>query len=254
MSSMSSSLHPVLKLADDSIRNINSQLNSSSLHHNSVCIRSGSKSKKKRGIKISNKISYVIAPRGFKIDSNSKMLRTTGDSKRRKLDSTLEKEDFFNQNVELLDQDTGRRSDATTLKEGEGSCIKKIGFNNKTSKRKKSKKNSENYYMISSPPHSQFSGCNKNLLQLIPELSKNSLDRIQNTESNRNLAREFESAEQDLSKSLREDDLDVPNKKHKTSCSSTNEEYKISKFTLSSEQKEKYEDEIKALKQVVSKK
>ena len=36
MSSMSSSLHPVLKLADNSLKKINSESNSNSLHHNSV--------------------------------------------------------------------------------------------------------------------------------------------------------------------------------------------------------------------------
>jgi hypothetical protein len=130
MSSMSSSLHPVLKLADNSLKKINPQFNSNSLHHNSVCIRSASKGRKKGSIKIGNKISYIIAPHGSKnfnsLNSNSRMLRTTDESRRRKLDSTLEKEDMFSQSVEVLDQDTCRRSDATTLKEGEGSCINKI--------------------------------------------------------------------------------------------------------------------------------
>jgi hypothetical protein len=106
--------------------------------------------------------------------------------------------------------------------------------------------------MVSSPQHSQFSGCNNNLLHLIPELSKHSLDRVHDTESNRNLAREFECAEQDLSKSLREDDLDIP-KRHKTSSSGTNEEFKLRKFSLGNEIKEKYESEIQALKLTISK-
>lgn len=36
MNSMSTTLHPVLQLADESIRKINNQLNYNSLHHNSV--------------------------------------------------------------------------------------------------------------------------------------------------------------------------------------------------------------------------
>ena len=36
LNSMSTSLHPMLKLADDSIKKINNQLNYDSLHHNSL--------------------------------------------------------------------------------------------------------------------------------------------------------------------------------------------------------------------------
>jgi hypothetical protein len=108
--------------------------------------------------------------------------------------------------------------------------------------------------MASSTQHSHYSGCNNNLLHLIPELSKHSIDRVHNTESNRNLAREFECAEQDLSKSLREGDLDVPiSKRHKTSSSGTNEELKLRKFSMGNEMKEKYESEIQALKLTIAK-
>ena len=59
---MSSTVHPMIKLADESIQKIDRQLDCSSLYFNSKSLKTSMNSKKKRGIKIGNKITYILGP------------------------------------------------------------------------------------------------------------------------------------------------------------------------------------------------
>ena len=163
MSSMSTTLHPMLQLADESIQKINNQLNYNSLHHNSVCLKSASKNKKRKGIKIGNKVSYIIGP-GNKVTKpatnmsfSSKFLKTANDGDLRKHGTLTVKDEALHQILDT-EQYTDRKSDATTLKETNkcNSEEKAKVKRNKTLKRKKSKQKSENYYLVNSPPHSQI--------------------------------------------------------------------------------------------------
>jgi hypothetical protein len=119
---MSSSRHPVLQLADDSIKTINKQLNYNSLHHNSVCIKNSAKVRKKRGLKIGGKMSYVISPSHNTMVKPMSSLTLSDNTLKhhmhelqRELDLKLDEGDMV---THTLEDRTDRNSDATTLKEG----------------------------------------------------------------------------------------------------------------------------------------
>ena len=126
LNSMSTSLHPMLKLADDSIKKINNQLNYDSLHHNSLWLKTSTnsgKSKNKRGFKIANKVSQIISPNKGKFSKpitsmtlNSNTLKPSLNEFNRELETNIDTDDLVN-HVINLDQKTDRYSDATTLKE-----------------------------------------------------------------------------------------------------------------------------------------
>lgn len=221
-------------------------------------MRASTQGKKRKFIKIGSKLSYIIGPGNQmaktpgSFNFNSKLLKTATDKQSGKFDLGLYKDDLLNP-LNEIDPDTGRKSDATTLKEaGHSVNGKKEGKKDKTSKRKKSKKKSENYYMVHSPPHSHFNGYTSNLLHLIPELSKHKLKKLKGSGSNRNLSKDFEVLKEESSKSLKEIDLEMPNN-HKMSMSSATEDFIPQKASMNSELKSKYESEISKLKDTIAK-
>ena len=71
--SMNSNLHPMIQLADESIQKIDRQLDCSSLHFNSMSLKTSMNSKKKRGLKIGNKITYILGPGAQILTPNSNL-------------------------------------------------------------------------------------------------------------------------------------------------------------------------------------
>jgi hypothetical protein len=119
MTTMSSSLHPILQLADDSVKKITSQLNSNTFKNSCSNLRGGSKSRKDSK---NNKVSYILgngssSPKTHSnVTFNCKFLSSTGDCHNRKIEQALLKEDIFNPIVDI-GIDTDRKSEATTLRE-----------------------------------------------------------------------------------------------------------------------------------------
>jgi hypothetical protein len=145
-----------------------------------------------------------------------------------KFDNSQMKEDMFSHSLDQ-EQETDRKSDATTLKDGgKGSSDKRLsGSKDKIPKRKRSKKKSKNYYFVHSPPHSHNGALSQNLLNLIPEISRANIKKSKGIGPNRNLHKVFDSV-QKTSQSMMDKNITL-HKKNKGSFSSVQEDMLPSK-------------------------
>ena len=142
------------------------------------------------------------------IDSN--LLKTTKNISKNRFDYNLDQQNFLTRTLDD-DQNTDRKSDATTLKESSKNESEENERDKRVNTRNvKSSKYSENIMSMNSPLLTQKNRKEKQSLdKLMEELSKTSTTNRRAHESNQNMKNSLNSFWNQASRSLKDDELEI---------------------------------------------
>ena len=142
------------------------------------------------------------------IDPN--LLKTTKNISKNRFDYNLDQQNFLTRTLDD-DQNTDRKSDATTLKESsKNESEENEGDKRVNTRNVKSSKYSENIMSMNSPLLTQKNRKEKQSLdKLMEELSKTSTTNRRAHESNQNMKNSLNSFWNQASRSLKDDELEI---------------------------------------------